>query len=121
MVLDYGLEAGLDYQRQGFSSARRLAYSPGGLVVQSDERTTQDWPVQARPFTGLSYRPTARLRLFAEMALPLSYSHQRWKRQVQETFTKPDEADRFLDERARANRVVLTWRPIQLLGATYAF
>lgn len=120
-TLDYGLEAGLGYQRQGFSSARRYPYPPGGFVVDYDERTTQDFQVQARPFAGFSYRPTARLRLFAETALPLTYTHQRWERHVQGIFTKPDEADRFLDQQARANRVAVTWRPVQLLGATYAF
>ncbi|GAA4360838.1 hypothetical protein GCM10023185_27600 [Hymenobacter saemangeumensis] len=86
-----------------------------------DTRTTQEWQVQARPFAGFSYRPTPRLRLFAETALPLTYTHQRWKRQVQGVFTKPDEDDRFLDERAYANRLRLVWRPVQLIGAAYAF
>ncbi|TGE19685.1 hypothetical protein [Hymenobacter elongatus] len=120
-TLDYGLEAGLGYQRQGFSAARRQSYSPGGFVVDYFERTTQDLQVQARPFAGFSYRPTPRLRLFAETALPLTYTHQRMKYQVREEFTKSDEMDRFLDQRARANRVALTWRPVQLVGATYAF
>ena len=121
VALAYGLEAGLGYQRLGFSAARRQVYPPGGFVMDYFERTTQDFQVQARPFAGFSYRPTSRLRLFAETALPLTYTHQRMKYQVREEFTKPDEVDRFLDERAHANRVALTWRPVQLLGATYAF
>ena len=68
-VLDYGLEAGLGYRHQGFSSARRYPDPLGGFAVYNDERTTQDFQVQMRPFAGLSYRPTARLRLFAETAL----------------------------------------------------
>ncbi len=40
---------------------------------------------------------------------------------VHAVFTKLDEVDRFLDQRAYANRVALTWRPVQLLGAAYAF
>ncbi|OGX86058.1 hypothetical protein [Hymenobacter glacialis] len=121
VALDYGLEAGLGYQRLSFSAARRYPYSPGGFVVDYFERTTQAFQVQARPFAGLSYRPTARLRLFAETALPLTYTHQRVRYQVRGEFTKPDEADRFLYQRVRANRVGLAWRPVQLVGATYAF
>ena len=121
VALDYGLEAGLGYQRLSFSAARRQVYPPGGSVVDYFERTTQDFQAQARPFIGLSYRPTARLRLFAETALPLTYTHQRMRYQVRAEFTKPDEANRFLYQRALANRVVLPWRPIQLLGATYSF
>lgn len=121
IALDYGLEAGLGYERRGSSSAYRTTYQPGGYVIDYDEYTTQNWQVQARPFAGLSYRPTPRLRLFAEMALPLSYTHQRWEHHGKSVFTKPNEADRFLDQRAYANRVSLAWRPIQLLGATYAF
>ena len=121
VALDYGLEAGLGYQRLDFSADRRQVYPPGGFVVQYFERTTQDFQVQARPFAGLSYRPTARLRLFAETALPLTYTHQRMRDQGRAEFTKPDEADRFNYQRARANRVALAWRPVQLLGATYAF
>ena len=121
MALDYGLEAGLGYQRLSFSAVRRQVYSPGGFVVDYYERTTQDFQVQARPFAGLSYRPIARLRLFAETALPLTYIHQRMRYQVREEFTKPDEADRFLYQRTLANRVALSWRPVQLIGATYAF
>ncbi|WP_345236673.1 hypothetical protein [Hymenobacter saemangeumensis] len=40
---------------------------------------------------------------------------------MQGVFTKPDEDDRFLDERAYANRLRLVWRPVQLIGAAYAF
>lgn len=119
--LDYGLEVGLGYQRQGFSSSRRYPYPPGGFVVDYDERTTQDWQVQVRPFAGISYRLTARLRLFAETALPITYTRQHWERHVRGTFTKLDEVDRFLDERAQTNRVASSWRPIQLLGVSYAF
>ena len=121
LALDYGLEAGLGYQRLGFESARRYPYSPGGFVIDYDERTTQDWQVQARGFARLSWQATARLRVFAETALPLTYTHQRWVRKVQGVFTKEDEVDRFLTQRATANRLALTWRPIQLIGATYAF
>lgn len=121
MALDYGLEAGLGYQRLSFSAARRLVCPPGGFSVTYYERTTQDFQVQARPFSGLSYRPMARLRLFAKTALPLTYTHQRMRYQGRDEFTKPDEADRFLYQRALANRVALTWRPVQLVGATYAF
>lgn len=121
LVASYGLEAGLGYQRLGFSASRRQTYTPGGYVMDYFEGTTQDFQVQARAFAGFSYRPTPRLRLFAEMALPLTYTHQRTNYQVHGVFTKPDEVDRFLNERARANRVTLVWRPVQLLGATYAF
>ena len=119
-VLDYGIEAGVGYQRQDFSAARSHVYPPGGFVVDYFERTTHDYQVQVRPFAGFSYRPTPRLRLFAETALPLSYTHLRTRYQARSEFTKPDEADRFLEQRAHANRVTLTWRPVQLLGVTYA-
>lgn len=121
IALDYGLEAGLGYQRQGFSASRRTSYSPGGFAMDYYERTAQTWQVQVRAFAGVSYRITPRLRAFAETALPLSYAHQRSKYHVRETFTKPGEVDRFLDERTQANRVILTWRPVQLLGVTCAF
>ncbi|ALW85922.1 hypothetical protein AUC43_12940 [Hymenobacter sedentarius] len=121
IVLDYGLEAGLGYRRLGFSAARRQVYPPGGFVMDYFERTTQDFQVQVRPFAGFSYRPMPRLRLFTETALPLTYTHQRTNYQVREVFTKADETDRYLDQRGRANRLSLVWRPVQLLGATYAF
>ena len=121
VALDYGLEVGLGYQRQGLSSAYRYPYQPGGYVIEYDERTIQDWQVQVRPFAGLSYRPTPRLRVFAETALLLSYTYQQSEHHARGTFTKPDEVDRFLDERTRASRVALNWRPVQLLGASYAF
>lgn len=121
IVLTYGLEGGLGYNRLDFSSALRRSYQPGGFVVDYFERTTQTWQVQARPFAGFRFHPIARLCLFAEMALPLTYTHQRMRYQVRAVFTKPDEVDRFLNERAIANRVAVAWRPIQLIGTAYSF
>ena len=121
VLLNYGLELGLGYQRQGYSSAYRLPYSPGGFSTTYDERTTQDWQVQARPFAGLSYYPAPRLCVFVETALPLSYTYQLGERHARDTFTKSGEVDRFLNERTQAHRVTLNWQPVQMLGATYAF
>ncbi|WP_216679654.1 hypothetical protein [Hymenobacter siberiensis] len=106
--LYYGVEVGLGYQRQGFSSAYRAPYPPGGFGIDYYERTTQDWQVQIRSFVGINYHIMRRLCMFAETALPLSYTHQRSTYHVRETFTKFDEVDRFLDERTQANRVALT-------------
>lgn len=121
LFLTWGVEAGVGYERQRTASAFIQAYSVGGLVTTYFEAVTQDWRLQVRPFVGFQYQPTSRLRLFAESALAVSYIRRRWERNSKSTFTKPDEADRFLGERAHANRFTVSWQPVQLVGATYAF
>ncbi|WBO84280.1 hypothetical protein [Hymenobacter yonginensis] len=119
--LAYGIEAGIGYERQRIASAFIEAYVIEGSVTTSREAITQNWQFQARPFVGLYYQPTSRLRLFVESAFAISYIRSRWERQSRSKFTKPNEADRFLQERAHTNRFAATLRPVQFIGATYAF
>ena len=118
--LAYGLEAGVGYERLRTEAAFLQGYPPGGLVTDTDERITQDWQVQLRPFVGFYYQPTPRLRLFAESVFVTSYIHRRWTHNGRSIFTN-GEQDRFLNERAHANRFTANWRPVQLVGATISF
>lgn len=125
----YGLEAGGGYRSEHRDYTNYyynpVGFSGGGPFTITDvgSRDFYRWQAQGRGFAGLSYALTARVRLFAEMALALSYRHQNswgsYTSSVDNPYYTTSPGGMYLDN------IINTWHlnyyPVQVLGIAVYF
>lgn len=127
--LNYGLEAGI-----GFRSEHRdytnhyynpVGFNAGGPYTETDIgfRNFYRWQVQGRGFAGLSYGLTARVSVFAETALALSYRHQNSWGSYTATVDNPnyDTSPGGVYHDSIINTWHLNFHPVQVLGLSVSF
>ena len=125
----YGLEAGGGY-RSEHRDYTNYYYNPvgfngGGPYTDTDIgfRDFYRWQLQGRGFAGLSYGLTARVRLFAETALALSYRHQNSWGSYTTTVDNPNYGT--TPGGVYHDSILNTWHldyyPVQVLGLSVCF
>ncbi|RYU79302.1 hypothetical protein [Hymenobacter persicinus] len=118
-VWAYGAElgAGWSQKKEHTISDENVGTPPSFLFVRfTFTQTATIWEGQARPFISLQYRISNRIALFAESAVLLTYQSR--KDEQDASGTAPYGSSYIYN---KSHSLSLLWRPVQLVGATYAF
>lgn len=124
-----GLEAGLSYQNEYKSFSvpyyDSVGFNGGGpnTVTETGSRYLYRWQVQSRAFAGLSYALTAKVKLFAETAIVLSYRHQKSGGSYKSSIDNPNyiitPGGTYKD--LKSNNLYFKYLPVQALGLSICF
>lgn len=120
----YGAELGLGYSLDKTREVRRWA-NPTGPYYYDDITRIKRWQARLNGFAGLRWQAAPRLSVFTETAICAVYQrredHSR-QEGYQEYLSNPGYRSSLGGfSHYESSTFMLNWRPVQLVGATWAF